>query len=116
MIMTNAGLASAGAVARPRADWRQGALTSLMSSLPLVAFMALPAAMPVLARHFAGQPGAAVLTPMLAAAPSACIALLSPFVGFVTERLGRRLTALISIALFTLAGLGPLITDNLPAL
>jgi len=84
-----------------------------MSSLPLVAFMALPAAMPVLMRHFAGQPDAKVLTPMLAAAPSACIALLSPFVGLVAARFGRRRTALISVALFTLAGLGPLLTDDL---
>lgn len=115
--MTNALVpASASLSARPQADWRQGVLAALVASLPLVAFMALPAAMPVLMRHFAGHPGASVLVPMLAAAPSACIALLSPAAGFLADRFGRRRTTLVSVAAFTLAGVAPLLTDDLDML
>ena len=63
----------------------QGMLAMLAACLPLVAAMALPPAVPRLLAHFAGTPGAAVLVPMLAAAPAACIALLAPVAGLLTS-------------------------------
>jgi MFS family permease len=96
-----------------RAGLVQGALAMLMACLPLVALMGLPPAMPKLLAHFSGTPGAAVLTPLVATAPGACVALLAPAAGLLADRIGRRKTALAALALFIVSGLAPLVLDGL---
>ena len=91
----------------------QGMLAMLAACLPLVAAMALPAAMPKLEAHFGRTPGAAVLVPMLAAAPAACIALLAPIAGLLADRFGRRRMVLGALVVFTASASLPLMVDNL---
>jgi len=98
---------------RRRAGVVQGALAMLLACLPLVALMALPPAMPKLLAHFSRTPGAAVLAPLVATAPGACVALLAPAAGLLADRIGRRRTALAALALFILSGLAPLVLDDL---
>jgi MFS family permease len=98
----------------PRAGVIQGGLALLVACLPLVAFMSLPPAMPKLLAHFASVPGAALLVPLIATAPSACIALFSPVAGLLADKIGRRRIVLGSIAIFTASGLTPLFVDSLP--
>jgi MFS family permease len=91
----------------------QGCLALFAASLPLVALMSLPPALPKLLMHFAHVPHTAVLAPMVAAAPGACVALFAPFAGLFADRIGRRRMVLAAVAVFSASGLVPLLLDDL---
>ena len=81
--------------------------------LPVMAIVALFPAIPKLFEHFGGSPHAGLLVPMIVTAPSLCAALFAPAAGWVADRFGRRPAFIGGLALYVLAGLTPLLTDDL---
>lgn len=84
--------------------------------LPVVAVVSLFPAIPRLASHFAAYPHAALLVPMIVTIPSFCIAVASPVAGIAADRFGRRPVFLAGLALYVVAGLAPLLLDDLLAI
>ncbi|MBP6900238.1 MAG: MFS transporter [Burkholderiaceae bacterium] len=96
-----------------QADWRQGWILVLTGFLPVVAIIALTPALPTLIAHFRGDiDNPRFWVPLLITAPSACIALLAPVAGVITDKLGRRRLMLASMLLYALGGLVPFFVDS----
>jgi MFS family permease len=57
-----------------------------------------------------------MLIPLMIAAPSLCIALLSPLAGFLADRVGRRRLLLIAVLLYSVFGFLPFVLDDLPTI
>lgn len=81
--------------------------------LPVMAIVALFPAIPKLFEQFGGRPYASLLVPMIVTAPSLCAALFAPAAGWVADRFGRRPAFIGGIALYVLAGITPLLVDDL---
>lgn len=95
------------------ATTRHGAVLMLAAVMPTMAIIALVPVLPLLLREFSGVPGAAVLVPMALTIPALCVAVFSPLVGWLSDRLGRKrllVGALIGYAMF---GLVPLLLGDL---
>lgn len=95
------------------ATTRHGAVLMLAAVMPTMAIIALVPVLPLLLREFSGVPGAAVLVPMALTIPALCVAVFSPLVGWLSDRLGRKrllVGALIGYAMF---GLLPLLLGDL---
>jgi MFS family permease len=94
----------------------QGLALICSAALPTMAIVSLVPNLPQLFAHFGGAPHAELLVPMILTLPSLCIALFSPLIGNLTDRLGRRPVMLASLALFTVVGVLPQAMDGLAAI
>jgi MFS family permease len=98
------------------AGMSQGLALICSAALPTMAIVSLVPNLPQLFGHFGGAAHAELLVPMILTLPSLCIALFSPFIGNLTDRLGRRPVMLVSLALFTLVGVLPQAMEDLNAI
>lgn len=73
-------------------------------------------ALPAITEHFAGSPGAEVLSRLVLTLPALFIALCAPVGGLIADRVGRRPLLLWSTVLYALAGSAGLVVDSLDAL
>ena len=94
-------------------DTIKGVILLFAQVLPVMAVVSLFPAMPRLFATFGAVPHASLLIPMIITVPSLCIALLSPFAGWIADRVGRRVTLNVALALYAVTGLVPLFTDSL---
>ena len=92
---------------------RQVTLLLICSCTPVLGLLLLAPALPQLARQFANVPGSAVLVPMLLTTPALVIALVAPFIGWLTDRIGRRRLLLCALGLYGIAGPLPAVLDDL---
>ncbi|MBC5766753.1 MFS transporter [Ramlibacter albus] len=100
-------------ITRRHADWRQGWILVLAGFLPIVAIIGLTPALPTLIGHFKNDiDNPRFWVPLLVTAPSACIALLGPVAGFITDKLGRRRLMLAGMLLYGCGGLVPFVVDS----
>jgi MFS family permease len=74
--------------------------------MPAMAIVSLVPVLPLLQAEFANVPGSEVLVPVAMTLPALCVAIFSPFAGWLSDRIGR--TMLLWVALFAYAGLGVL--------
>lgn len=95
-----------------QAGWQQGWILVLAGFLPIMAIIALAPALPTLLAHFKDVANPQLMVPLLLTAPSACIALLAPVAGIVTDRFGRRPLMLASMVLYGAGGLVPFFFDS----
>lgn len=103
------------AVNRP-AGLVQGLILSLVTFLPILATLSVAPAIPRLLQQFADVPNAKLLVPMLLSVPAICIAISAPFVGLLTDRLGRKRVLVAGVVLYGLFGIAPLFLDDLPTI
>ncbi|MBN2970711.1 MFS transporter [Roseomonas aeriglobus] len=82
--------------------------------MPVMAIVSLVPVLPMLAREFAGTPGASILVPMMLTVPALCVALFSPIAGWLADRVGRKRILVAALFLYGLIGLLPLTLDRLP--
>ena len=101
-----------------RPVWRDSRAIALLlaAMLTTMANATISPALPGLARLFAEEPDAALLTRLLVSAPSLSVALLAPLAGLAADRFGRRRLLLMGVVLFTIAGSAGLALPNLPAI
>jgi MFS family permease len=103
---------SVSTAAYRQADWRQGWILVFAGFLPVMAIVALAPTLPTLLAHFKDVGNPQVMVPLLITAPSACIALLAPLAGVLTDRFGRRNLLLAACGLYILGGMIPFFVDS----
>ena len=91
----------------------QGVTIAITGFLPVMAIVSLAPAIPTLLQHFAGEPHAATLVPLMVTAPGALVALLSPVAGWIADRVGRRVIILIATFFYGFLGAAPLLLHSL---
>jgi MFS family permease len=104
---------AAGTDSPPTGTPFQGWLLLAVSCLPVLGAVLLAPVLPAIARDFADNPATGTLVPMIITTPALMIAVGSPFVGYLTDRVGRKNALLASLALYSLAGTAPLWLDSL---
>jgi MFS family permease len=78
-----------------------------------MAIVSLVPNLPLLFRQFGAAPHAGLLVPMVLTIPSLCIALLSPLIGVLADRWGRRRVLLWSLVIFSVVGVLPIFLHSL---
>lgn len=91
----------------------QGWLLLLAGCLPVLGAVLLAPVLPAIAREFAGTPGVGTLVPLIVTAPALVIAVGAPFVGYLTDRVGRKRALVAALFLYSLTGMAPLFFDSL---
>lgn len=113
------GRAEQGTVGEIRADNARSAgisqamAVTLANTLPTMAIASLVPVLPTLFGRFKDVPHAQLLVPMVLTVPSLCVALFSSPIGAAADAWGRRRILLSSLVVFAIAGLAPLLFDNL---
>ncbi|MFO1466259.1 MAG: MFS transporter [Steroidobacteraceae bacterium] len=101
---------------RRQAGTSQALVLILANVLPTMGIVSLVPILPQLFAQFRDFPQAGFWVPTIITAPSVCIALLSPVVGGIADRVGRRTLFLAALAAYTVVGSAPLLLDSLPAI
>lgn len=81
--------------------------------LPVMAIVCLFPAIPKLFQHFGDIENAKTLIPMIVTIPSLFLAITAPFAGMISDRYGRRLCLIGGMALYSITGIIPILTDNI---
>ncbi|MFG6428956.1 MFS transporter [Roseateles sp. LYH14W] len=99
-----------------RAGLPQGLIIIAISLLPMMAIVALMPIVPLLVKNFQHVPNIQTLAPLVLSAPGLCVALLSPFAGWLADRVGRRKLAIIFAAVYGVGGMVPFFIQDFTAL
>lgn len=99
-----------------RAGIAQALAVTFANTLPTMAIASLVPVLPTLFAHFKDVPHKELLVPMVLTVPSLCVALFSSPIGAAADAWGRRRILLSALVVFAIAGLAPLLFDNLYAI
>jgi MFS family permease len=91
-------------------------LLLLINCLSTMAAIVIAPSLPQMQTHFAGVPNVEFLIPVALTVPGLLVALLSPLVGFLADRYGRKQLLVFSIFGYGIFGLMPLLLDSLYAI
>jgi MFS family permease len=94
----------------------QGIVIVIISFLPMMAIVALMPVVPAIRNNFQHVPYIETLAPLVLSAPGLCVAIFSPFAGYLTDKLGRRKLLIIFSALYGVGGCLPFFIEQFPAL
>lgn len=97
---------------KQRAGLPQAMVILIISILPMMAIVALMPVIPVLIQHFHDIPNIMTLAPLIVAAPGICVAFLSPYAGYLTDKLGRRKLLLIFTLFYGFGGILPFFIED----
>lgn len=101
---------------KQKAGLPQAIIILIISILPMMAIVALMPVIPVLIQHFHDIPNIMTLAPLVVAAPGICVAFLSPYAGYLTDKLGRRKLLLIFTLFYGFGGILPFFLQDFTAL
>jgi MFS family permease len=99
-----------------KAGIAQASVIIATSLLPMMAIVALMPVIPAIVQNFKGMSNIMTWAPMVVSAPGLCVALFSPYAGYLTDKLGRRKLLLIFTILYGLGGILPFFFQSFPAL
>ncbi len=99
-----------------KAGTAQAIVIIFINMLPMMAIVALMPVVPAIKENFKDMRNIMTWAPLVLSAPGLCIALLSPYAGFLTDKLGRRNLLLMFTFLYGLGGIMPFFMDSFPAL
>lgn len=91
----------------------QGSILLSASALPVLGAVLLAPVLPAIAEEFSDNPRAATLVPLIITSPALVIAILAPFVGALTDKIGRRNALVASLVLYSAVGTAPLWLNSL---
>lgn len=94
----------------------QAIIIILINMLPMMAIVALMPVVPAIRDNFKNMPGINTWGPLVLSAPGLCIALVSPYAGYLTDKFGRRKLLLIMMVLYGIGGIIPFFVNSFPAL
>jgi MFS family permease len=72
-----------------------------------MAIISLVPVLPLLLQEFAHVPGSDFLVPVALTIPALCIALFSPFAGWISDRVGRKLLLVATLCIYATVGVVP---------
>ncbi|SBS29508.1 Tetracycline resistance protein, class B [Marinomonas spartinae] len=98
---------------RGRGTTAKGITLLYAQILPVMAIVCLFPAIPKLFQHFGGIEHAAIFIPMIVTIPSLFLAIFAPVAGIVSDRYGRRVCFTAGMAVYSIAGLVPVLVDRL---
>jgi MFS family permease len=90
----------------------QAIVIILINLLPMMAVVALLPVGPAIRENFKDVPYIMTLAPLILSAPGLCVALFSPYVGHLTDKLGRRKLLIIFTLLYGIGGVLPFFMTN----
>lgn len=96
-----------------RAGAWQGILLLAGSCMPVLGSVLITPVLPQLSQHFAKEPAAKILVPMIVAIPALMIAIFAPFAGQIVDRLGRKRLLIGALVLYSLVGTAPVWLEGL---
>ena len=99
-----------------RAGTAAGLSLVLPVALSTMGAVLLAPIMPKLFEQFHDVPNANYWVPALLSVPALCIALFSPLVGAIADRVGRRRLLIVAMIIYSFCGLAPLVLSNFVAL
>ena len=88
----------------------------LAAMLTIMSNATITPSLPGLEARFADDPWAATLTRLLITAPSLLVAIVAPFAGGLTDRLGRRRPLLVGMVIYAVAGTAGLYLNSIEAI
>lgn len=88
----------------------------LAAMLTIMSNATITPSLPGLEARFADDPWAATLTRLLITAPSLLVAIVAPFAGGLTDRLGRKKPLLVGMVIYAVAGTAGLYLDSIEAI
>lgn len=94
----------------------QGVILLSASALPVLGAVLLAPVLPAIAQEFSDNPRAAALVPLIITSPALVIAILAPFIGALTDKIGRRNALGAALVLYSVVGTSPLWLDSLEAI
>jgi MFS family permease len=94
----------------------QAIVLIIANVLPTMGIVSLIPVIPQLFAHFHDEPHSLFLVPTIITAPSLCIALFSPLVGAIADRIGRRALLIWALLVYAFVGCAPLVLDGLRAI
>ncbi len=86
------------------------------SSMSVLGAVLIAPVLPLMAQHFAGVPGVAVLVPIVLTVPALIIGLTAGFAGAVVDRFGRTRVLRAAMIVYAVAGTAPLYLDDIGAI
>ncbi len=110
--MTNTPTATQPVANRTAGFW-QAVLLLAGSCMPVLGSVLITPILPQLSQVFGGEPGSAVLVPMIVAIPALIIAIFAPFAGQIVDRLGRKNLLLVAMFAYALVGTAPAWLEDL---
>ena len=78
----------------------QGIIIILVAMLPMMAIVALMPIVPAIVDNFKDMSNIMTWAPLVLSAPGLCIALVSPYAGFLTDKFGRRNLLIFTMVLY----------------
>jgi MFS family permease len=94
----------------------QALVIILINMLPMMAIVALMPVVPAIVDNFKSMSHITTWAPLVLSAPGLCIALMSPYAGFLTDKFGRRKLLIVTMILYGLGGIIPFFVNSFPAL
>ena len=96
-----------------KAGTPQGLVLLCVAILPIMGVTLIAPIVPRMAAEFHATPGAEFLVPIALTIPALCIALLSPVMGALADRFGRRRLLLASTVFYAIFGVAPMFLTSL---
>lgn len=90
-----------------------GIILLLSAVMPIMAITSLIPVLPQLLREFAHVPGSSALVPIALTVPALCVAVFSPFAGWLSDRVGRKRLLVSALATYSVFGFLPWFLDDL---
>ncbi len=94
----------------------QGIIIALVSILPMMAVITLMPVVPTIRNHFKDIPYIETLAPFVISAPGLCVAIFSPYAGFLADKMGRRKLLIVFSILYGIGGVLPFFVESFTAL
>ena len=91
----------------------QGTIIVMSGFLPIFAIVSMFPALPSIIQHFADNPNARELVPLMVSAPGLAIAIMSPFAGILLDKFGRIPLLVWSTFFYGIFGTIPFFLDSL---
>ena len=94
----------------------QGSVLILASVMPIMAIISLVPILPLLLEEYRSVSGSEFLVPIALTVPALCVAVFSPFAGWLADRVGRKSVLIAALVLYAAAGTLPVLLTELPHL
>ena len=94
----------------------QGTIIVMSGFLPIFAIVSMFPALPSIIQHFADNPNARELVPLMVSAPGLAIAIMGPFAGILLDKFGRIPLLVWSTFFYGIFGTMPFFLDSLPVI